>query len=566
MDQKDTAGFLLLGGISGENSLILRTSTCWKNLPGMQRGSARMDPGQGKKAVLNRSCRTNTPFLSFLCAYTIMKWALLSVWDKTGIVDLAQALIQHNFSIMSSGGTGTALAGAGIPFTEVSRYTGFPEMMDGRVKTLHPKVHGGLLGRRQIDDAIMAKYGINRIDLLVVNLYPFERMSRESLPLEKLIEYIDVGGPAMIRAAAKNFKAVAVVVDPSDYPEVVKTLSSNVGFSHEQRLIFAKKAFARTAAYDAAISNHLSNLDNTFPPILTLQFTNGRMLRYGENPHQQATVYGTTGIAGAEPLQGKQMSYNNYLDVNAGTALLVEFEEPTAVIVKHNNPCGVSVGTDILEAYLSARDVDPISAYGSVVSLNREVDKKLAEAIDSTFVEVVAAPSFTRDAVEAMRKKENMRVLILPERNTSDEVRTIDGGVLVQRTPAYQENWRVITDRDPTTDEMSALRIAWKVCKHTKSNTIIFADQKRTLGIGAGQMSRVDSAKIAIEKACAPLAGSAVASDAFLPFPDTLEVAAKAGATALVQPGGSIRDDEVIKAANRLNVAMVFTGVRYFRH
>jgi phosphoribosylaminoimidazolecarboxamide formyltransferase/IMP cyclohydrolase len=290
------------------------------------------------------------------------------------------------------------------------------------------------------------------------------------------------------------------------------------------------------------------------------------MLRYGENPHQQAAVYGTAGIAGAEPLQGKQMSYNNYLDVNAGTALLAEFEEPAAVIVKHNNPCGVSIGTDILDAYLTAREVDPASAYGSVVSLNREVDRKLAEAIDSTFVEVVVAPSFTKEALDTMKKKENMRVLILPERVNADEVRTIDGGILVQRTPHYTENWKVITDRDPTTDEMAALRIAWKVCKHTKSNTIIFADQKRTLGIGAGQMSRVDSAKIAIDKACAPLAGSAVASDAFLPFPDTLEVAAKAGATALVQPGGSIRDREVIEAANRLNMAMIFTGVRYFRH
>ena len=494
-----------------------------------------------------------------------MKWALLSVWEKSGIVELAQELVKNKFSILSSGGTGKVLVQAGIPFTEVSNYTGFPEMMDGRVKTLHPKVHGGLLGRRQIDDAVMARYGINRIDLLVVNLYPFEKMSGQSMALDKLIEYIDVGGPAMIRAAAKNFKDVAVVVDPSDYPEVIKTIR-DAGFSPEQRLMLAKKAFARTAAYDAAISNYLSNLDMTFPPTLSLQFTNGRMLRYGENPHQQAAVYGTTSIAGTEPLQGRQMSYNNYLDVNAGAALLAEFEEPAAVIVKHNNPCGVSIGTDILDAYLSAREVDPVSAYGSVVSLNREVNKKLAEVIDSTFVEVVVAPSFTKDALESMKIKENMRVLVLPDRVNADEVRTIDGGILVQRTLPYQEKWNVITDRDPTTDEMQALRIAWKVCKHTKSNTIIFANQKRTLGIGAGQMSRVDSAKIAIEKACAPLAGSAVASDAFLPFPDTLEVAAKAGATALVQPGGSIRDKEVIEAANRLNVAMVFTGVRYFRH
>jgi len=494
-----------------------------------------------------------------------MKWALLSVWDKTGIVELAQALVKNKFSLMSSGGTGKALEQAKIPFTEVSNYTGFPEMMDGRVKTLHPKVHGGLLGRRQIDDAVMAKYGINRIDLLVVNLYPFEKMSGQALPLDKLIEYIDVGGPAMIRAAAKNFKDVAVVVDPADYPRVITTVEG-AGFTEEQRLNLAKKAFARTAAYDAAISNHLQSLHAAFPPTLSLQFSHGRMLRYGENPHQQAAIYGTSGIAGAEPLQGKQMSYNNYLDVNAGTSLLREFEEPAAVIVKHNNPCGVSIGSDILDAYLTAREVDPVSAYGSVVSLNREVDKKLAEAIDSTFVEVIVAPSFTKEALDTMKKKENMRVLVLPERVNADEIRAIDGGILVQRTPAYQENWQVITDRDPTTDEMAALKLAWKVCKHTKSNTIIFADQKRTLGIGAGQMSRVDSAKIAIEKACAPLAGSGVASDAFLPFPDTLEVAAKAGATALVQPGGSIRDKEVIEAANKLNMAMVFTGVRYFRH
>jgi phosphoribosylaminoimidazolecarboxamide formyltransferase/IMP cyclohydrolase len=494
-----------------------------------------------------------------------MKWALLSVWDKTGIIDLAKVLAGQKFSIMSSGGTGKALAEAGIKFTEVSSYTGFPEMMDGRVKTLHPKVHGGLLGRRQIDDAVMTRYGINRIDLLVVNLYPFEKMSAQDMKLEELIEYIDVGGPAMIRAAAKNYKDVAVVVDPSDYPFVARAVSGH-GISPEEWLMLAKKAFARTAAYDAAISNYLYRLDSEFPATYTVQFTHGRTLRYGENPHQKAAVYGIQGIAGARPVQGKQMSYNNYLDVNAGAGLVREFEEPVAVIMKHNNPCGVATGTGILDAYLLARDVDPVSAYGSVVSVNREVDENLATEVCNTYVEVIAAPAFTPGALAAMKKKENMRVLVLPERSESDEIRSIDGGILVQRTPWYQEHWEVITDRDPTPDEMKALRLAWKVCKHTKSNTIIFADQKRTLGIGAGQMSRVDSAKIAIEKACGSLKGSAVASDAFLPFPDTLEVAAEAGATALVQPGGSIRDREVIDAANRLQVAMVFTGVRYFRH
>jgi phosphoribosylaminoimidazolecarboxamide formyltransferase/IMP cyclohydrolase len=494
-----------------------------------------------------------------------MKWALLSVWDKTGIIELAQELMKHKYSIMSSGGTGKALADAGVKFTEVSSYTGFPEMMDGRVKTLHPKVHGGLLGRRQVDDAVMAKHGINRIDLLVVNLYPFEKMSGQQLSLEALIEFIDVGGPAMIRAGAKNYKQVAVVVDPADYPAVISAIQSGE-ISPDQRLTLAKKAFARTAAYDAAISNYLYRLDTLFPSTFTVQFDHGRTLRYGENPHQQAAVYGNTGIAGTEPIQGKQMSYNNYLDVNAGVALLREFEETAAVIVKHNNPCGVAIGTDLLDAYITAREVDPVSAYGSVVCLNREIDKKVAEEIAGTFVEVLVAPSFSKDALAIMAKKENMRVLAIPPKSESDEIRSIDGGVLVQRTPPYQEHWEVITDRDPTPDEMRAIQLAWKVCKHTKSNTIIFADQKRTLGIGAGQMSRVDSARIAIGKACASLKGSAVASDAFLPFPDTLEVAAQAGATALVQPGGSIRDKDVIDAANRLHMAMVFTGVRYFRH
>jgi phosphoribosylaminoimidazolecarboxamide formyltransferase/IMP cyclohydrolase len=494
-----------------------------------------------------------------------MKWALLSVWDKTGIIDLAKILAGQKYNIMSSGGTGKVLAEAGIKFTEVSNYTGFPEMMDGRVKTLHPKVHGGLLGRRQIDDAVMTKHGINRIDLLVVNLYPFEKMSEQKMGLEELIEYIDVGGPAMIRAAAKNYKDVAVVVDPADYPRVANSIIKD-GISAEDRLEFAKKAFARTAAYDAAISNHLFGLDAEFPSTFTTQYTHGRALRYGENPHQQAAVYGTEGIAGTEPVQGKQMSYNNYLDVNAGVGLLREFDDPAAVIVKHNNPCGVSIGQNIFDAYTTAREVDPVSAYGSVVSFNREVDVKLAEEICKTFVEVIVAPSFSREALAVMKKKDTMRVLVLPEKTGTDEIRTIDGGVLVQRTPAYQERWEVITDRDPTPEEMKALQLAWKVCKHTKSNTIIFADQKQTLGIGAGQMSRVDSAKIAIDKACASLKGSSVASDAFLPFPDTLEVAAQAGATALVQPGGSIRDKEVIEAANRLHMAMVFTGVRYFRH
>ncbi|MDD4253020.1 MAG: bifunctional phosphoribosylaminoimidazolecarboxamide formyltransferase/IMP cyclohydrolase [Methanoculleus horonobensis] len=494
-----------------------------------------------------------------------MKWALLSVWDKAGIVDLAKVLIEHDFGILSSGGTGAELARAGIPFTDVSAYTGSPEMMHGRVKTLHPKIHGGILGRRGIDDAVMQEHGIEPIDLVVVNLYPFEEMSGKGLSLEEIIEYIDIGGPAMVRAAAKNHKYVAVVVDPADYRMVADAVRRG-GFTAEERLNLAAKAFARTAAYDAAITNHLTGFDRPFPDVFTVQFRNGRTLRYGENPHQAAAVYGDTGIAGEEPLQGKSMSYNNYLDVHAAVGLLREFEECAVVIVKHNNPCGVATGENLLETYIAAREVDPVSAYGSIVAMNREVGADIARELTGTFVEVVVAPSFAAEALEIMKAKENMRVLRLPEPVVEPEVRSIDGGVLVQRTEPYQENWQVVSEREPTAHEMRAMQLALKVCRHTKSNAIIFADEKAVIGIGAGQMNRVESAEIAVKKSRKPLAGSAVASDAFLPFPDTMEVAAAAGATALVQPGGSIRDAEVIEAANRLNIAMVFTGVRHFRH
>ena len=494
-----------------------------------------------------------------------MKRALLSVWDKQGIVELARVLADNGIEILSSGGTGRVLHDAGIGFFEVAAYTGFPEMMDGRIKTLHPRVHGGLLGRRGVDDQVMQEHGIAPIDLLVVNLYPFSQMAEKNLELAELIEYIDIGGPAMIRAAAKNHAGVAVIVDPDDYGMVGPALEKG-GFSKQERLELARKAFAATAAYDAAISNHLYSLDAEFPEVYTRQFTHGRTLRYGENPHQRAAVYGSGGVALQKPIQGKEMSYNNYLDLNAAVGLLSEFEERAAVIVKHNNPCGAAVGESLLGAYVKARDVDPKSAYGSVVALNRIVDGALADEITSTFVEVVCAPGFSPDALGIMKKKENMRVLELQTAPKEPEIRTIDGGVLVQHTPPYREHWQVVTDRDATPAELKALTLAWKVCKHTRSNTIIFADQERTLGIGAGQMSRVDAAKIAIDKSLYSLEGSAVASDAFLPFPDTLEVAAAAGATALVQPGGSIRDQEVIDAANAANMAMVFTGIRYFRH
>lgn len=495
-----------------------------------------------------------------------MRYALLSVWDKTGITDFAKTLTSNGFQILSSGGTAKELSNAKIGITEVSEYTGTPEMMDGRVKTLHPKIHGGLLGRKGIDEDVMEKCGIEKIDLLVVNLYPFEEMSEKNLPLHEIIEYIDIGGPAMIRAAAKNFKDVAVVIDPDDY-DLVKNAIQNGGLTEKERLYLARKVFARMAAYDGAISNYLYSIENEFPEILSVQFKNGRELRYGENPHQKAAVYGETGIAGQKSLQGKAMSYNNYLDTDAAVSLLREFEETAAVIVKHNNPCGVAKGDTILDAYIRAREIDPVSAYGGIVALNREVSPDIAEEIASTFIEVVIAPSYTDKALEIMKRKENMRILILPPDEGTAELRTIDGGVLVQKTPKdITENWEVVTEREPTAYEMEGMKLAMKVCKHTKSNSIIFADHKSALGIGAGQMNRVNSAEIAVSKAQFPLKGSAVASDAFLPFPDTLEVAAKAGATALLQPGGSIRDQEVIDAANRLNIAMVFTGTRHFRH
>jgi phosphoribosylaminoimidazolecarboxamide formyltransferase/IMP cyclohydrolase len=497
-----------------------------------------------------------------------MTLALLSVWDKTGIIDLAKTLATKNIGILSSGGTAKTLREGGIPVKDISEYTNFPEMMNGRIKTLHPKVHGGLLGRRGTDDAIMQEHGIEGIDILCVNLYPFEEMSKKSLPLDELIEFVDIGGPAMIRAASKNFKDVAVIVDPSDYPMMIDAIN-NGGFTYEQRLNLAAKAFTRTAAYDAAISNYLNDIGSEFPSTYTVQFTNGRHLRYGENPHQKAAVYGASGIAGQTILQGKEMSYNNYLDVHAAVNLCRELTSPGTVIVKHNNPCGAAVGVTQLESYLKAREVDPISAYGSVVAMNSPVGKDVANEICSTFVEVLIAPSFTDDAREIMKKKENMRLLILPPEVSSDELRTINGGVLVQRTPEYEDGWTVVSKRTPTETEIAAMKFAWKIVKYAKSNAIVYSNATELVGIGVGQMNRADSAKIAVMKAKEfgrTMKDTVVASDAFLPFTDTLEIAAAAGATSLIQPGGSIRDAEVIAKADELNIAMVFTGTRHFRH
>jgi phosphoribosylaminoimidazolecarboxamide formyltransferase/IMP cyclohydrolase len=497
-----------------------------------------------------------------------MTLALLSVWDKTGIIDLAKVLVAKNIDILSSGGTAKALREVGISVRDVSEYTNFPEMMDGRVKTLHPKVHGGLLGRRSIDDVVMREHGIEGIDILCVNLYPFEEMSKKNLPLHELIEFVDIGGPAMIRAASKNFRDVAVIVDPSDYSMVIEAVNGE-GFTYEQKFYLAAKAFTQTAAYDATISNYLNGIGSEFPSTYTVQFANGRNLRYGENPHQKAAVYGSSGIAGQIALQGKEMSYNNYLDVHAAVGLCREIPSPGTVIVKHNNPCGVAIGESQLKSYLKAREVDPISAYGSVVAMNSPVGKDVADAICSTFVEVLIAPSFTDEAREIMGKKENMRLLTIPTEVSTDELRTIDGGVLVQRTHEYEERWTVVSKRAPTEAETTAMKFAWKIVKYAKSNAIVYSNATELVGIGVGQMNRADSAKIAVMKAteCGrTMKGTVVASDAFLPFPDTLEVAATAGATSLIQPGGSIRDAEVIAKADELGVSMVFTGIRHFRH
>lgn len=494
-----------------------------------------------------------------------MSIALLSVWDKTGLVEFARFLVAHGYRLLSSGGTGAALGAAGIPYTEVSAHTGSPEMMAGRVKTLHPRIHGGLLGRRGVDDQTMAEHGIEPIDLLVVNLYPFEAMCEREMPLPDLVEFIDVGGPAMIRAAAKNFRDVAVLVDPSQYALAVAALDRG-GFSDDERLAFARAAFARTAAYDAAISNRLNAPDDVFPTVYTRQWRHGRSLRYGENPHQRAVVYGEAGIAGAVPLQGREMSYNNYLDLDAAVGLVREFDACAAVVVKHNNPCGMALGARAVDAYVAAREVDPVSAYGGVVALNRGVDAATASEVVSTFVEVLAAPDFSDEALAILAKKPALRAVRVGAAARDDELRSIDGGLLVQHALPATAEWRVVTNRAPTEDEAAGLRLGMKVAAHAKSNAIVFANGRQALAIGAGQPNRVDSARIAVGKARQPLVGSAVASDAFLPFPDTLEVAASAGATALIQPGGSIRDSEVIETADRLGVAMIFTGVRHFRH
>jgi phosphoribosylaminoimidazolecarboxamide formyltransferase/IMP cyclohydrolase len=515
--------------------------------------------------------------------------ALLSVTDKTGLVEFAKALAGLGVELVSTGGTAKALRDGGLTVKDISDLTGFPEMLDGRVKTLHPLVHGGLLyirGNAQ-HEAAVAAHGISPIDMVVVNLYAFEKTAAQSgVAFGHLIENIDIGGPSMVRSAAKNFEDVAIVTKVADYPALIEELkASNGALSRATRWNLAKKAFSTTAAYDTAIANTLDKLieapavdapaapDTTdLPTTLRINFPLAQSLRYGENPHQRAALYADgsgLGVAAARQLQGKELSFNNLVDLDACWELAQEFDEPAAIIVKHTNPCGAATGANLLEAYQKALAADPISAFGGVIGLNRPVDAAAAEEIAKLFVEAIAAPSFTPEAVERFSSKKNLRLVEVHTAPARPVVKHVSGGALLQDADTGRitaAELKIVTDRPPTAEEMCSLLFAWRVCKHVKSNAIVYARDGQTIGVGAGQMSRVDAARFGAMKAVLPLEGCVAASDAFFPFPDGLETVAKAGATAVIQPGGSIKDQDVIAAANRLGIAMAFTGVRHFRH
>ena len=515
-----------------------------------------------------------------------IKTALISVSNKQGVIDLARALAEAGVTILSTGGTARAMRGAEVEVTDVSEYTGSPEVMDGRVKTLHPRVHGGILMRDTIGDRTqLTEIGGRPIDLVVCNLYPFEETVARGAPYAEIIENIDIGGPSMIRSAAKNHARVTVVVDPADYPRIVETLGGE-GPGTALRAELAKKAFSHTAAYDAAIARTLTGLGEDgepldFPGTLALTFEKVYDLRYGENPHQRGAFYvernaPAGSLARAESLGagGKELSFNNLVDAEAALDAVRELSVPGAVVVKHTNPCGAATGTTLVEAFRTAREADSLSAFGSIVALNQEVDAATAEALKETFIECVIAPSYAADALEMLRKKKRLRILAtggwLAADHTDLTWKRVGGGMVVQGRDATGggelESAKVATERAPTDDERAALEFAWRVCKHVKSNAIVFAKPGRTVGVGAGQMSRVVSVELAAQKAGDEARGAVMASDAFFPFPDGVEAAAKAGITAVVQPGGSKRDDEVIAAANAAGIAMLMTGVRHFRH
>ncbi|HEX9942987.1 MAG TPA: bifunctional phosphoribosylaminoimidazolecarboxamide formyltransferase/IMP cyclohydrolase [Thermoanaerobaculia bacterium] len=507
--------------------------------------------------------------------------ALVSVFDKTGLEELARGLAGLGVEIVSTGGTLKFLEERGISVTAVSGVTGFPEILDGRVKTLHPRIHGGILANRSVQGHLDAldEHGIDRIDLLVVNLYPFRETVARGASFADTVEMIDVGGPAMVRAAAKNFGGVAVAVDPADYPRVLAALEEGNGVVPEPlRRELAVKAFRHTAGYDAAISEWLAaQVDGGgFPERRTLELRREMALRYGENPHQGGAVYAVEGgpgvFGGFRVLQGKELSWNNLLDADAARRMAGLFEEPAVVIVKHNNPCGVGRGADLAEAYRRALATDPVSAFGSVIALNREADGALAAALADLFVEVLLAPGFHEDAHTRFGAKKNLRLIEAPLYRPFQgdiELRALDGGFLAQPPDAFPDDpaaWTCPTRRQPRPEERRALEFAWKVVRYVKSNAIVVTNGDQTVGVGAGQMSRVDSCRLAVEKAQLPVAGCVAASDAFFPFRDGLDVLAKAGITAVVQPGGSKRDEEVIAAADEAGIAMVMTGIRHFRH
>jgi phosphoribosylaminoimidazolecarboxamide formyltransferase/IMP cyclohydrolase len=517
-----------------------------------------------------------------------IRTALISVSDKTGLGELARGLAKFRIKILSTGGTAKFLAGQGAAVTEVADYTGFPEMLDGRVKTLHPKIHAGILARRDSADHLAAirAAGVDPIDLVVVNLYPFaQTVAKPDSSLAEAVENIDIGGPSMLRAAAKNYAGVAIVTDPADYPKLLAELSGSGGaLSDDTRFSLARKAFAHSAAYEAAVSNYLASLEpggkrGAFPEKLTLQFEKLQDLRYGENPHQAAAFYrdpepARGALAGGVQIQGKELSFNNIADADTAWECVKTFDEPACVIVKHANPCGAAIGASAREAYDRAFATDPTSAFGGVVAFNRALDPATAEAASKPFVEVVIAPEVDAGARRVLGAKPNVRVLSVELARTSQayDFKRVGGGLLVQ-TPDDRaldaSELQTVSRTKPAPDQVSDLLFAWRVAKYVKSNAIVFCKDGRTLGVGAGQMSRVDSARVAelkAKQAGLSLAGSVVASDAFFPFRDGIDVLARAGAKAVIQPGGSVRDDEVIAAANEHGVAMVFTAVRHFRH
>ena len=503
------------------------------------------------------------------------KRALLSVSDKSGIVDLARGLVEAGWEIVSSGGTATAIAEAGVPVLKVADVTGAPEILGGRVKTLHPKIHGGILADRRKPEHLdeLRAQGIEPIDLVVCNLYPFERtIAHPSIKEDDAVEQIDIGGPAMVRAAAKNFHSVAVVVNPERYESLLKEISSTGEVSYETRRRLALEAFQHTSAYDAAIARYLMPHD-AFPDRLSLQVEKVADLRYGENPHQVAAFYRNagqrTGLAAAEQLHGKELSYNNLLDTDAAWKLVSELAHPAAAIIKHSNPCGVAVGTDLATAYAKALDCDRTSAFGGIVALNEACDEATATRIAEIFTEVVIAPGFDDAALAALTAKKNLRILKAPAAARQEEdVRRIAGGLLVQSAdpPDDAADAKVVTKAQPTEEQLADLRFAWTVAKHVKSNAIVLAKDLTAVGVGAGQMSRVESTELAARRAGERARGTVCASDAFFPFRDGLDVAVAAGAVAVIQPGGSVRDEEVIAAADEHGVPMLFTGRRHFRH